>query len=269
MSAARKIMLVTGASGGIGAELARLGAEKGHDLALVARTATALEALADEIFARQAGARPRPLVFALDLAQSGAAQRLAAAVRDAGAEVEILVNNAGYGLFGPIAAELDDAGIAEQLGMIDLNIRALTELTLIFAPQLAKHRGKLLNVASIAAYMPGPGMAIYYASKAFVLSFSEALRSEWAGRGVGVTALCPGPVATGFQTRARFGAAMDDVLRVALSSRRVAELGYAGMMAGKGVVLPGLMARLIALGAPLTPKSVLLPLIASFQMKRS
>lgn len=266
MTEARKIMLVTGASGGIGADLARVAAEKGHDLALVARNRAALDALADEIFAHQAGQRPRPLVVALDLTQPGAAQNLAAALRDANAEVEILVNNAGYGVLGPI----DDASspLAEQLGMIDLNIRALTELSLIFAPQLAKNRGKLLNVASIAAFMPGPGMAVYYASKAFVLSFSEALSSEWASRGVSVTALCPGPVATGFQARARFGSAMDDILRFALSPRRVAEIGYDGMMAGRRVVLPGLATKISALGASLTPKKLLLAMISAFQLRR-
>ena len=103
-------------------------------------------------------------------------------------------------MLGPAA----EGELAEQLGMIDLNIRALTELSLVFAPKLAEARGKLLNVASIAAFMPGPGMAVYYASKAFVLSFTEALSAEWAPRGVSVTALCPGPVPTGFQARARF-----------------------------------------------------------------
>lgn len=259
----RKLALITGASGGIGADLARIMGEKGHDLALVARSQPALEALADQIFAASAGKAPRPLVVALDLAAPGAPRQLEQALQAAGAEVEILVNNAGFGLLGPAEAELP-----EQLGMIDLNIRALTELSLIFAPQLARHKGKLLNLASIAAFMPGPGMAVYYASKAYVLSFSEALAAEWAARGVTVTALCPGPVATGFQSRARFGAAMDQILRFALSSRRVAEIGYAGLMAGKRVVTPGWAAQLTLLGARLTPRALLLPLIASFQLRR-
>jgi short-subunit dehydrogenase len=260
----RKIMLVTGASGGIGADLARHAAAKGHDLALVARSRAALDALADEIAAKPGWAHPRPLVFALDLARPGAPAELAAAVEAAGATPEILVNNAGYGVLGPA----DRSDLAEQLGMIDLNIRALTELSLIFAPKLAQAKGRLLNVASIAAFMPGPGMAIYYASKAYVLSFSEALSAEWAPRGVSVTALCPGPVPTGFQRRARFSDKMNLMFRGALSSAEVAKIAYDGMMAGKRVVVPGLAAKFIVWTAPFTPRALSLATVASLQLRR-
>ncbi len=161
-----------------------------------------------------------------------------------------------------------DGDIAEQLGMIDLNIRALTELSLRFGKRLAANRGRLLNVASVAAYMPGPGMAVYYASKAYVLSFSEALSAELAPLGVTVTALCPGPVPTGFQARARFSSRMNAMRHIALPPSEVARAGYNGMMAGKRVVLPGLSTKIMAWSAPFTPKSLSLRIISSLQMRR-
>ncbi|MFZ4534533.1 MAG: SDR family NAD(P)-dependent oxidoreductase, partial [Alsobacter sp.] len=163
----RDVTLVTGASQGIGAELARALAADGVDLALTARSAAALEALADAIAAT---GRPRPLVLVEDLAVPGAADRLAEALAAAGARATGLVNNAGYGLNGEVA----DLPRAEQGGIIDLNSRALVDLTLRLLPDIIAARGRILNVASTAAFQPGPGMAVYYASKAFVLSFSEA-----------------------------------------------------------------------------------------------
>ncbi len=265
MSAARKVMLITGASGGIGADLARVAAMKGHDLALVARNRAALDALADEIAARPGQKAPRPLVFDCDLSQPGAPAAVETFLEQSGADVEILVNNAGFGV---LDAALD-GDLSEQLGMIDLNIRALTELSLRFGQRLAANRGRLLNVASVAAFMPGPGMAVYYASKAYVLSFSEALSAELAPLGVSVTALCPGPVPTGFQARAGFSRRMDAAMRhIVLSPSDVARAGYDGMMAGKRVVLPGAAARIMAWSAPFTPKGLSLRMISSLQMRR-
>ena len=261
---ARKVMVITGASGGIGADLARYAATKGHDLALVARNRATLDALADEIAALPGRALPRPLVFDFDLARPGTPAALAGALDAAGAAPEILVNNAGYGALGPAV----DGDLAEQLGMIDLNIRALTELSLIFAPKLIAAKGRLLNLASIVSFMPGPGMAVYYASKAYVLSFSEALSVELAPRGVSVTALCPGPVPTGFQARARFSKGMDGMFRLALSSSEVAKIGYHGMMAGKRVVIPGLATKLAAWTLPLAPKAATLATVAALQLRR-
>jgi short-subunit dehydrogenase len=258
-------MLVTGASGGIGADLARYAATKGHDLALVARNRAALDAIADEIAVLPGRSLPRPLVFDLDLAAPGAPAALAEAMETAGAAPDILVNNAGYGVLGPALA--GDA--AEQLGMIDLNIRALTELSLIFAPQLVESKGRLLNVASIAAFMPGPGMAVYYASKAYVLSFTQALAVELAPRGVSVSALCPGPVPTGFQARARFTNSMDAMMnRVALSSPAVAKIAYDGLMAGKRVILPGVAAKIVAATTPLSPRALVLAIVSRLQLRR-
>ena len=190
----KPVALITGASAGIGAELARVFARNGHELVLVARREDRLIALADEI---AAAGRPRPAVLAIDLEQRDAVARIAAELASRGLEPAIVVNNAGFGLAGT-AADLDRD---EQLGMIDLNIRALTELSLAFVDSLARHRGGILNVASVAAFLPGPGMAVYYASKAYVLSFSEALHRELKPRGIRVTALCPGPVPTEFQAR--------------------------------------------------------------------
>ena len=252
----RPVTLITGASSGIGAELARVFAAHGNELVLVARRETELSALADEI---AAAGHTRPTVIALDLARHDTAARLAAELFAAGLEPANVVNNAGFGLAGP-AAVLDRD---DQLAMIDLNVRALTELSLMFVDSLARHRGGILNVASIAGFLPGPGMAVYYASKAYVLSFSEALYAELAPRGVRVTALCPGPVATGFQLRARIRAGgIGEGSIFALPARRVAEIGYAAFMRGQRVAIAGLGNTIAMSFARLLPHAVLLPIIA-------
>jgi short-subunit dehydrogenase len=227
----KPVTLITGASAGIGTELARVFAAHGHELVLVARREDRLKALADTIVA---SGRPRPAVVALDLGRRDAAASLAAELSARGLEPDIVVNNAGFGLSGD-AAVLDRD---EQLAMIDLNVRALTELSLAFVDALARHRGGILNVASIAAYLPGPGMAVYYASKAYVLSFSEALHRELSDRGIRVTALCPGPVETEFQ--ARSGVQLPGIAKIfELSPERVAEIGYAALMRGERVAVAG------------------------------
>jgi len=254
----RRLAIVTGASDGIGAELARVFAARGHDLALVARRADRLEALADEIVAK--GAQRRPLVVPLDLGEPDAVEALARALDAAEAQTEILVNNAGFGLLGPVEA-LD---AAEQLGMIDLNVRALTALTLRFLPGIVARRGAILNVASIAAFMPGPNFAVYYATKAFVLSFSEALTQELRASGVKVSCLCPGPVETGFQARSGFALeGKMGVARLALvSPAEVARQGYEGLMANRRVIVPGLMNQAIVVLARFFPRAWLLPILA-------
>ena len=255
----RGVAIVTGASEGIGAELARVFAARGHDLALVARRADRLEELADEIVAR--GAERRPLVVGLDLSETGAIDALAQALDEAGARAEILVNNAGFGLLGRVET-LDPA---EQLAMVDLNVRALTALTLRFLPAIVATQGAILNVASIAAFMPGPNFAIYYATKAYVLSFSEALTEELRPSGVKVSCLCPGPVETGFQARSGF--ALEGKMAAArlalVSAAEVARQGYDGLMAGRRVIVPGPMNRLIVLLARHVPRGLMLPLMAA------
>jgi uncharacterized protein len=232
----KPVALITGASAGIGEELARVFAAQGHELVLVARRQDRLAALADEI---AAAGRPRPTVLALDLERRDAVATLTTELSARELEPAYVVNNAGFGLSGPAAKLRRD----EQLAMIDLNVRALTELSLAFVDSLARHRGGILNVASIAAFLPGPGMAVYYASKAYVLSFSEALHRELAPRGIKVSALCPGPVETEFQ--ARSGMVLPGAAKIfELPARRVAQIGYDGLMRGRRVVIAGIGNRI-------------------------
>jgi uncharacterized protein len=230
-SGKRPVTLITGASAGIGAALAHEFAAQGHELALVARREQPLNALADAIAATGAA---RPLVLRMDVARVDAARDIGEALATRGLEPEIVVNNAGFGLLGN-AAELDRA---QQLAMIDLNVRALTDLSLAFVDALERHQGGILNVASVAAFLPGPGMAVYYATKAYVLSFSEALHQELKPRGVRVTALCPGPVPTEFQARAGITGALQPRF-LTRHAGRVAEDGYRGLKDGRRVVVPG------------------------------
>ena len=261
MNNLRPITLITGASAGIGVALAREFARHGHELALVARREDLLNALADEIAAT--GQR-RPIVIAADLAQSGSARRLGEALVAQGAEPQYVVNNAGFGLVGLATSRDRD----EQLSMIDLNVRALTELSLAFVDSLARHRGGILNVGSMAGFLPGPGMAAYYATKAFVVSFRQALSSELKPRGIRVTVLCPGPVPTEFGERA--GVKMSSLAPpiVTRSAEFVAEQGYAGLMAGRRVVIPGLVNRLIVGLIRFMPRGLLLAALDKRQARR-
>lgn len=232
----RATALITGASSGIGLELARLLASDGYDLVLSARAEGPLRRLAGEMTARF-GVAAQPLPE--DLALPGAADRLSQRVHDTGVTVEVLVNNAGFGEYGPFAAR-DPAEIA---GLLHVNVQALTLLTRLTLPgMLARGRGRILNVASTAAFFPGPLMTVYYASKAYVLSFSQGLAGELAGSGVTVTCLCPGPTATGFQERAGLrGGRL--VGRSLMDPARVAREGYAGLRRGRALVVPGALNR--------------------------
>jgi short-subunit dehydrogenase len=255
-----RVTLITGASAGIGTELARVFASNGHRLALVARRADRLAALANEI---AAGCGTAPIVIACDLEQPDAGDRIAAVLAAAGVEVEYVVNNAGFGLFGT-AIKLDRA---EQLGIIAVNIRALTDLSLRFSEHLIRHRGGILNVGSIAGFLPGPGMAVYYASKAYVLSFSEGLRLELAPQGVRVTTLCPGPVPSEFQARAGFLPGFDSTI-LNVSAADVAQAGYRGLMANKRIVLPGLGIKVVPFLLRFVPRGFVLAAVARFQLRR-
>jgi short-subunit dehydrogenase len=250
----KPVSLITGASAGIGTELARVFAAHGHELVVVARRADRLNALADDIAKTGVkSGQPRPTVLASDLEQRDAVAKIAAELSSRGLEPSFVVNNAGFGLMGE-AATLDRN---EQLGMVDLNVRVLTELSLAFVDSLARHQGGLLNVASIAAFLPGPGMAVYYASKAYVLSFTEALHQEWSGRGIRVTALCPGPVPTEFQARANMELPSAAKM-IELPPDRVAQIAYDGLMRGERVVIPGLGNKLAVAAMRLTPHALLL-----------
>jgi short-subunit dehydrogenase len=250
MSQRRPVTLITGASAGIGTALAHVFARNGHELVLIARRKERLEALSEEIAAK---GHPRPLFLPVDLESRDAVERIEDMLIMLGLEPDVVVNNAGFGLVGE-SARLDRA---EQLAMVDLNVRALTELSLAFVDSLERHRGGILNVASVAAYLPGPRMAIYYATKAYVLSFSEALHRELKPRGVRVTVLCPGPVPTEFQERAgmvgRSGGRM-----LTESAERVAEDAYRGLQQGRRVVVPGLMNKAITNIVRFIPRKFLL-----------
>jgi short-subunit dehydrogenase len=251
---ARPVALITGASAGIGAALARAFAAGGHELVLVARRGPSLAALADELAGQ---GHKRPLVVAVDLAAADAVRRIAEAMREAAVEPSVVVNNAGFGLAGAAAG----GNLAEQLAMVDVNVRSLTELSLAFVPSLVRHRGGILNVASLGGFLPGPGMAVYYASKAYVISFSEALHRELKPRGVRVTVLCPGPVPTEFQARA--GLRPDRGGALSMSAEAVARIGYRGFMQGRRMVVPGLLNKTVTLLPRLLPRAAVLRLIGS------
>ncbi len=255
-----RVTLITGASAGIGGQLARVFASNGHRLALVARRSDRLETLAGEIVA---SGGVRPIIIPCDLEQPDGGDRIAAALAAASVEVEYIVNNAGFGLFGE--ASRRDRG--EQLGIIAVNIRALTDLSLRFSDQLIRNRGGILNVGSIAGFLPGPGMAVYYASKAYVLSFTEALRAELGPSGVRVTVLCPGPVPSEFQARAGFKPGFDSAV-LNVSAADVALAGYRGLMANKRAVLPGIGIKIVPLLLRLFPRWFILAAVGKLQLKR-
>jgi len=242
------VCLITGASAGIGAELARVFAAHGHALVLTARREPHLESLAGEI--AKAGRTP-PVVIATDLGAPEGPGELAAALSARGLEPAIVVNNAGIGLLGEVASLSRD----DQLKVIDLNVRALTDLSLRFLDGVVRHKGGILNVASIAGFLPGPGMAVYHATKAYVVSFTEALHQELGPEGVRVCALCPGPVLTDFFELA--GVPHDYFpSTLARSPERVAREGYEGFMSGHRVVVPGTPNRIITLLPRLLPRAL-------------
>jgi hypothetical protein len=254
--------LVTGASTGIGVDLAECFAQDGYDLILVARTQSALGEVADRLAkAHDVTATP----IAADLGVIGSGKKLAEEIERRGLSVDVVVNNAGYGQAGAFAGSDAEA----QLGMIDLNDRALVELTHIYWPSmLARKRGGVLNVASTAAFQPGPLMAIYYASKAFVLSFSEALWEEARGTGVKVSCLCPGPTESRFRERAGTGRTRLADSGTQMSSRSVARMGYDAWQANKRVEVTGTRNRVLASLAPFLPRGLLLRTVRSLMSPR-
>lgn len=260
-AAGRPAVVVTGASSGIGRELARIATREGLELLLLGRSAAALEALAAEL-----GTAGRPAhAVPLDLLRADAAVAVGQALAARGLVCDVLVNNAGAGLLGEVAT-LDPAA---QLGIVDLNVRAATALAQAALPgMLVRRRGGILNVASVAGFLPGPGMAVYYASKAYLRSLSEALWAEAAGSDVRVSCLCPGPVETAFFGRAGAGRrkAFDRVPKA--TAARVAARGWAGFERGRRIIFPDLQSRLTATLLPWLPRGVLLPLVWRFQRKR-
>ncbi|QAY77021.1 SDR family oxidoreductase [Sphingosinicella sp. BN140058] len=249
----RPITLVTGTSAGLGAEFARQCAARGDELVLVARRRDRLEALAAET--------GRAHVIVADLSAPDAPRRLLGEVERLGLSVSRLINNAGFGLAGRFAA----LPLARQRAMIDLNVASLTELTHLALPaMLARREGGILNIASTAAFQAGPGMAVYFASKAFVLSFTEALHQECRGTGIKVTALCPGPTATEFGEVA--GVTSGDFSRYSLDARRVVSAGLNGLERNQAVVIPGLMNKATAYATRLLPRALLRRIVAGLKI---
>jgi uncharacterized protein len=250
MDPSTKTAIITGASGGIGYELAKLFANDHYDLVLVARSRATLAQFADEL-ERQFGISVKSV--ALDLSSPPAPQFLFDQLRRENIVTDVLVNNAGYGKFGEFAV----VALEDSRNQIQLNITALTELTRLFLPPMVdRHSGRVMNVASTAGFQPGPLMAVYYATKAYVISFSEALANEVKDKGVTVTCLCPGPTDTSFQQRA--GTEQTVLFRKLrpMDAKSVARDGYRGMMSGKTMVIPGFGNWLIAESVRFGPRKL-------------
>lgn len=246
----RRTALVTGGSGGIGLELAKVIARNGFDIVLVARKRDTLEAAAGQL----EGQYPVKVhVFAADLRRAEAPEAIFDFLLNESIPIEILVNNAGFGLGGEFA----ETDLNRELEMIQVNIAALTHLTKLFLPSMIKRKsGRILNLASTAAFQPGPLQAVYYASKAYVLSFSEALGEELRNTGVTVTALCPGPTRTDFASTAGVGNSRLFTLFGVADADDVAEYGFQAMMAGKRVAIPGFRNKLVAQANRFSPRAL-------------
>lgn len=253
--------LITGASGGIGCELAKLFARDGYNLVLVARSEAKLAAIQKGL---QKAYPITVTVLAKDLIDPSAPQEIYDTLMSQGITVDALVNNAGFGMFGAFSG----TDWHKEYAMIELNIAALVHMTKLFVKDmLPRKRGKILNLSSIAAFEPGPLMSVYYASKAFVLSFSEALAEELRGSGITVTALCPGPTNTGFAGAAalhdsEFASSFQKV-----SAKQVAVYGYKAMRQGKAVAIHGTKNKLTAFAVRLVPRSLVRRVVHSIQSK--
>ncbi|PJA67391.1 short-chain dehydrogenase [Candidatus Peregrinibacteria bacterium CG_4_9_14_3_um_filter_49_12] len=249
--------LITGASGGIGLEFAKICAKEGRNLVLVARRKDVLE---KEAAILRKEYNVHVLTLAADLSSLGSAKLVWTEASEAYA-IDTLINNAGIGLYG----EFVSADTEKEMAMMQLNMVCLTELTKLALPSMrARKNGKILNVSSVAAFVPGPLMAVYYATKAYVLSFSEALAEENRNTGVTVTALCPGPTATGFEKKANLGRSVLFQSRL-MTPESVAMAGYKGMMKGTVIVLPGLRQKVMIPLLRCIPRSVIRRAVRYFQ----
>ena len=253
MTEPRPVTLITGASAGLGAEFARQCVARGEEVVLVARRKDRLNTLAAEL--------GKAYVIAADLRVPGAVTEILAEIKSRGLWVRALINNAGFGLRG----RFDELPLDRQLEMIDLNIRALTDLSFIVIPEMVQRGGgSILNVASTAAFQPGPRMAVYFATKAFVLSFTEALHEEWKDRGIKVTALCPGPTRTefgdvaGIKTLGQFD-------RLSMEAGPVVRAGLDGLERNRAIVFPGRNNKLGAWSTRFAPRSVVRKIAGSLK----
>lgn len=255
--------LITGASAGIGYELAVLFAQHGHNLVLVARSEEKLQSMALQFAIKY---KVYTKVIAADLSRHNAPAKVMQQLKQEGTTVDVLVNNAGFGYYGAFR----ESDMQRELDMMQLNIVSLTQLCKLFLDQLPREKpGKIMNVSSTAAFPPaGPFMAVYYASKAYVQSFSEALASELEDSLVTVTTLCPGPTETSFKDAANLGGSGLFTKQLVADARSVAKAGYEGMMAGEVVVIPGIQNKLTVLSTRLVPRSFMRSMVKRIQEKR-
>lgn len=262
-STPRQAALITGASGGIGLELARLCAKGGHDVILVARSKEKLEELAKYLSGMY---QVRAEVIVADLADFEAPQAILGEVERRGMAVDVLINNAGVGLWGLFGRQ----ELARIHSVLQVNIVGLTTLTRLVLPRLvSQRRGRILNVASAGGFAAGPLQAVYFASKAYVLTFSEAIAEELVGTGVTVTALCPGPVPTGFNDAAGSGQNNLGASPLVLSAAAVAQVGYRGMMRGRRVVVPGVGMKTVVFSIRLAPRRMSTKIARWFQERKA
>ncbi|WP_406686335.1 SDR family NAD(P)-dependent oxidoreductase [Rossellomorea vietnamensis] len=254
-----KTVLITGASSGIGLKFSHKFAGSGHDVILVARSEEKLLALSQEIMNKYG---VKAYVFLSDLSKPQASKKLYDEIKAQGIRVDILINNAGFGLFG----EFEETELSKELDMIQVNITALTELSKYVGKEMVSRKnGRILNVASTAAFQPGPLMAVYYATKAYVLSFSEALANEWASHGVKVTALCPGATETGFSDAAELQSSKLFQSGV-MSVEEVVEEGYKQMMTkDKVVIVPGMKNRMLTQAIRFMPRKMVTNIVRKVQ----
>jgi uncharacterized protein len=253
--------LITGASGGIGYSLAKAAASDHKNLILAARSGEKLETLAGELRSTN---KVDVITAALDLTENTGVEKLLSLLKDKEIVIETLINNAGFADFSDFA----EADLHKNLEMIRLNIATLTHLTHHCLQGMKKvGSGRIMNVASTAAFMPGPGMAVYYATKAYVLSFSEALSRELKGSGIAVTALCPGPTDTGFAETAGLGKSLLNRLLPRATATDVAMIGYKAMLNGKTLVVPGFMNKLSVMTPRFLPRAVIRSLIYNIHKK--
>lgn len=254
-------VLITGASQGIGLELARVFAKNNFDLVLVARDKEKLREVAKELSKNH---KIQVVTISKDLSEHKSYFELYNTIKKQGLKIEILVNNAGFGNFG----NFSETDLSKEESMIDVNVKALTSLTKLFLQDMLKRKsGKILNVASTAAFQPGPLMAVYFATKAYVLSLSEALSEELKGTGVSVSALCPGPTTSQFQERAGMQNANLFKKKKVMSSEEVAQIAFKGLMENKRVIIPGFRNKVSAFLGRILPRSIVLPSVKRFQQK--
>ena len=255
-------VLITGATSGIGRELALIFAREGYNLHIVARTEQTLNTLTQEL---EQSHHIRCRYTICDLSQPTAAEMLVQEIKKQGEHIDILVNNAGFGNWG----RFDETNLSTEIEEIQLNILSLVKLTKFFVPEMKQRRcGKILNVASTAGFVPGPYMAIYYATKAFVISFSEALREEMRGSGITVSVVCPGETPTNFQKRAGIGRINLTRKVFMTDSAYVAREAYEGLMGNRAVIIPGMKNKLLMFSRRLLPRITVRAIVRWMNIKR-